>query len=232
MKSGLLLFVFLTSLICYGQIVNKDIKKTYQTRYYFETQRMEMFRTLEPNNDFLPWALSERADEIPINIWSQQVGICIGLGPHLYLDAGMAWMQNGEAYVYQDSQSDSSFNYQTHYRYIGLPFEFKSTFGDKIQFYLGTGLAPALYNGFKQDIQWTNSLGAQYDDKIVINNTLSSFILLWKSSCGLDIHLDDFYNLRLGLIYRQQLNNSYGPYEHFVHKSKGWGINLGLSKKL
>jgi len=75
MKS-ILIFAFLV--ITNGalaQIVNSKIKAVYPTSYYFETQRMQMFRTLLSNDNFLPTPLGERANEIPLSTWSHYIGI-------------------------------------------------------------------------------------------------------------------------------------------------------------
>lgn len=232
MKLSLFLFLFGIQFLSHAQLVNDLIKENYPTRYYFESQRMLMFRSLAPNEDFLNTPLQERANEQAIGLWSQQLGICLGLSKHLYLDGGVAWMQNGEAYEFADLNSDSTYNYQSRYRYISMPLQLKLTFGNQIKFYGGIGLIPSLYQNYRQDIQWTNALGAQYDDKITINNAMNSFILSYITSGGLDIQLDQYYNLRLGMIYRAQFTNSYGLYEDYIHKSKGWGFQFGFSKKL
>ncbi|MBM3916359.1 MAG: hypothetical protein FJ349_01955 [Sphingomonadales bacterium] len=216
----------------FAQILNKDIKKNYATRFYFESQRMNMYRSLVSNDAFLPTPLGERASEIPLPVWSQQLGLGLGLSQHFYLDAGVSWLQNGESYAFKATDSDSSFAYQTKYRYLALPLQLKATFGKQLQFYTGAGLLPALYQGYRQDLQWTNALGAKYDDQVKINNTMNSFTIAWIASVGLDFQLDNKFNLRLGLIYRSQLNNSYSPYEAYIHKSYGWGLNFGISKKL
>lgn len=224
----LLLFCGLTN----AQLFNENLKGTYPTQLYVESQRVEAFRSLVSNDAFLPTPLGERANESSLTAWSQQLGLCLGLSKFVYLDGGVSWMQNGEAYAFSDSNSDSTFNYQTRYRYLALPLQLKLTFGDKFKFYGGLGLVPALYQGYKQDIQWTNALGAKYDDQIKINNAMNSFTISWIGSAGIDLQLDEDYRVRLGFLYRKQLNNSYGPYEDYVHKSYGWGINIGLSKLL
>lgn len=232
MKQPLIFCLLLFCGLANAQLLNENLKGTYQTQFYVETQRMVLFRGLASNDAFLPTPLGERANESSLTAWSQQLGLCLGLSKFIYLDGGVSWMQNGEAYAFSDSNSDSTYNYQTRYRYLALPLQLKLTFGDKFKFYGGLGMVPALYQGYKQDIQWTNALGAKYDDQIKINNAMNSFTISWIGSAGIDLQLDEDYRVRLGFLYRKQLNNSFGPYEDYVHKSYGWGINIGLSKLL
>jgi opacity protein-like surface antigen len=232
MKQLLILCLLLCSGLTNAQLFNENLKGTYPTQFYVESQRMGLFRGLVSNDAFLPTPLGERANESSLTAWSQQLGLCLGLSKFVYLDGGVSWMQNGEAYAFSDSNSDSTFNYQTRYRYLALPLQLKLTFGNKLKFYGGLGLVPALYQGYKQNLQWTNALGAKYDDQIKINNAMNSFTISWIGSAGIDLQLDENHRLRLGYLYRKQLNNSYGPYEDYVHKSYGWGFHIGLSKLL
>lgn len=232
MKHLVFLLLLLPAFTGTTQILNKDVKSNYPTRYYFESQRMEMFRSLVSNDAFLPTPLGTRADEIAQKAWSHQIGICMGLSKNFYLDGAVSWLQNAEAYTFAAQDSDSTFAYQTRYRYLALPLQMKVTFGQKIKFYSGLGLVPALYQGYRQDLQWSNPLGAKYDDQVKVNNTMNSFTLSWLCSAGFEANLDNNYSLRLGLLYRSQLNNSYSPYEDYIHKSKGWGLNFGVSKNL
>jgi hypothetical protein len=232
MKYFVFLLLMTPAFTGFTQLLNKDVKCNYPTRYYFESQRMEMFRSLVSNDAFLPTPLGTRADEISQKAWSHQIGICMGLSKNFYLDGAVSWMQNAEAYAFTALDSDSTFNYQTRYRYLALPLQMKVTFGDKIKFYSGLGLVPALYQGYRQDLQWSNPLGAKYDDQIKVNNAMNSFTLSWLCSTGFEANLDNNYSLRLGVLYRSQLNNSYSPYEDYIHKSMGWGLNFGVSKNL
>jgi hypothetical protein len=156
----------------------------------------------------------------------------MGLSKNFYLDGAVSWMQNAEAYVFAAQDSDSTFAYQTRHRYLALPIQMKVAFGEKIKIYSGLGLVPALYQGYRQDLQWSNPLGAKYDDQIKVNNAMNSFTLSWLCSAGFEANLDNNYSLRLGVLYRSQLNNSYSPYEDYIHKSMGWGLNFGVSKNL
>ena len=231
MKHLFLLSLLLLTHMAKAQLFNANLEGIYPTQFYFESQRMELFRSLASNDAFLPTPLGERANENPLTAWSHQLGICVGLSKHLYLDGGVSWLQNGEAYAYSATNSDSTYAYQTRYRYLALPLQLKMTFGQKFKFYGGLGVIAALYQGYQKDIQWTNALGAKYDDQIQINNTMNSFTLSWLGSAGFDMRIDAAYHLRLGVLYRSQLNNSYSPYEDYIHKSYGWGFNLGLSKQ-
>jgi hypothetical protein len=230
MKKMILLALLALSLNGFAQLLGKDLQKRYPTRYYFESQRMQMFRELVSNDAFLPTPLGERANEMPLTVWSQQLGISAGLSQHFYLDGGVSWLQNGEAYSFTANDSDSTYSYQTRYRYLALPLQLKYTAGNKLKVYGGLGVIAALYQGYKQDIQWTNPLGAKYDDQIKINNNMNSFTLSWLASAGLEATLDENYSFRVGVLYRSQVNNSYSPYEDYIHKSFGWGLNFGLSK--
>jgi hypothetical protein len=232
MKHLVFLLLMTPAFTGFAQLLNKDVKSNYPTRYYFESQRMEMFRSLVSNDAFLPTPLGTRADEIAQKAWSHQIGICMGLSKNFYLDGAVSWMQNAEAYSFATQDSDSTFAYQTRYRYLALPLQMKVTFGEKMKFYSGLGLVPALYQGYRQDLQWSNPLDAKYDDQIKVNNTMNSFTLSWLCSAGLEADLDNNYSLRIGLMYRSQLNNSYSPYEDYIHKSMGWGLNFSVSKNL
>lgn len=232
MKHLVFLLLFMSAFTGFTQLLNKDVKSNYPMRYYFESQRMQMFRSLVSNDAFLPTPLGTRADELALKVWSHQIGICMGLSKNFYLDGAISWLQNGESYVFEALDSDSTFNYQTRYRYLALPLQMKATFGEKIKFYSGLGLVPALYQGYRQDLQWSNPLGAKYDDQIKVNNAMNSFTISVMGSAGFEMRLDNNYSFRLGFLYRSQLNNSYSPYEDYIHKSMGWGLNFGLSKNL
>jgi hypothetical protein len=232
MRIFLLSFIIGFVFVAQAQIVNDKIKRQYPTQYYFETSRSSVFRTLQENTDFLTIPLGERANEIPLHLWSQQMGVCLGLSKHTLIDAGLAWMQNGEAYSWKSTDTDSSFAYQTRYRYLALPVQFKFAFGEKISFSVGAGLIPALYQSYRQDQQWTNALGAKYDEQIKVNNGMNSFTLSWISSAQIELPMNPTLRLRLGVYYRQQLNNSYDPYQDYIHQSVAWGLNFGFAKKI
>lgn len=229
----MLLFVFLGVLFTSkAQIMNDQIHLKPATQFYFETTRAKVFRELTPNANFLAVPLGQRAFETPLTAWSHQLGIQTGLSKHIIFDGALSWMQNGESYTWQSSETDSSFSYQTRYRYLALPLHLKYSFGQKISIYTGAGLIPALYQSYRQDVQWTNALGAKYDNQIKVNNNMNSFTISWSCVAGMEIPMNASVRLRFGVQFRQQLNNSYNPYQDYIHKSKAICFNFGLSKKI
>ncbi|MEN9742602.1 MAG: hypothetical protein RLZZ65_407 [Bacteroidota bacterium] len=232
MKFNILLLCLLFFNWTSAQLMNKHLKSTYPSQYYFETTRAEVFRNLNPNTDFLPQPLGERANEIPLTLWSQQVGLRLGLSKHSFLDAGISFLQNGEAYSWGSTVTDSSFAYQTRYRYLALPVQYKFAFGQKVNFQFGGGLIPGIQQSFRQDLQWSNALGAKSDDQIKVNNELNGFVFSWVASAGVSIPLNPKLRFGLGAQIRQQLNNTYNPYQSYIHKSQAWGITMGLYKNM
>ena len=72
MKHFVFLLLLSPAFTGHTQLLNKDVKSNYSTRYYFESQRMQMFRTLASNDAFLPTPLGTRAGEISQKAWSHQ----------------------------------------------------------------------------------------------------------------------------------------------------------------
>ncbi|MEN9700214.1 MAG: hypothetical protein RLZZ301_1412 [Bacteroidota bacterium] len=234
MKFFTTLFICIFCSLLNAQIttVTKPIKKTYSSRFYVESQRMQMGRTLVSNEAFLPIPLGIRAQESTLTLWSHQVGLSAGLTPHLFIDGAVAWQQNGESFQWKSSSSDSSFAYQIRYRYLAMPLQLKFQIHPKVPFYIGAGLVPALYQSYRQDLQWSDSLGAKYHDQIKEIEGMQSFILSYQLSGGIELPLKkNNMGLRIGGLYRQQLTSSYNPYSAYIHKSKGWGISFALTKK-
>ena len=57
MKHFVFLFSFVLCFSGFTQLLNKDVKQNYPTSYYFESQRMVLFRSLVSNDAFLPTPL-------------------------------------------------------------------------------------------------------------------------------------------------------------------------------
>jgi len=126
MKYLTLLFLFFAKL-SFSQLVNvseetkKSNDKDSSSSVYLEAGIFSVNRSLESNSAFLNKPLGERANETKINLWSYSIGMVVPISKHFVFDGGLSFIQNGEQYAWESSTGDSSFNYQTKYRYIGMP---------------------------------------------------------------------------------------------------------------
>lgn len=239
--SSLFTLVFLNS---FSQIVTKEPVKTekrgYQKRstpkdtssiFYIEASFANSFRKLESNADFLNKPLGERVNETKLGIWSYSLGMTTPLSNSIYFDGALSLMRNGEQYSWESITSDSTFNYQSKYNFIALPLQIKLQGGKRIKYFVGGGLIPQINFSYKQEQQWTNSLGSKGDETITVNNNINPFAFAWMVSAGLELQFENNFGLRLSAIYRNQISNTYIEFSDFIHNANAIGVNIGITRK-
>jgi hypothetical protein len=200
--------------------------------FYLDFQRFNTHPNLSQNTSFLTVPLGERANESSLKVWSYQFGLCSPIAKHFSFDGGLALIQSGEQYSWESSATDSSYRYDTKYRYFGMPLQVKYQTGKDLVFFMGAGLVPQLFQSYEQDISWTDSLGNAGKQTLNDESMCQSFVLSAMASAGLQLHFKSNYGLRFSLYYRYQLTNSYGPYQYFKHYSSGIGGGISLTRKL
>lgn len=236
MKYLTLLFLFFVK-VSFSQLVNvsqekkKSKHKDSSASVYFEAGIFSVNRSLESNPDFLNKPLGERAKETKINLWSYTIGMVAPISEHVVFDGGLSFIQNGEQYTWESPTSDSSFNYQTKYRYIGMPLQVKFQTGKNVKFFAGGGLIPHMHVAYLQSQNWTDSLGGKDDLKIKTYNNLNSFVLSAVGSVGIVLNFQHNFGLRLSAQYRRQLTDSYTKYNGYLHKTSSIGFTFGLTRK-
>jgi len=239
MKKIIISFV----LICFtytvsGQIVTQPSKpekikskKDTAVIVYAEFGYNSSFRLLESNADFLNKSLGKRADETKLTVYSGTLGMTIPIAKNICIDGGFSFMQNGEQYKWASSTSDSTFAYQSNYNYLALPVQLKFQTGKQIQFFIGTGLAPQMFQSYRQRQQWSDSLGAKKSVTVKQNSDCSTFNLAWFSSAGFQLNFNGNMGIRLSGTFRKELLNTFTKYADYIHKSFGYGLNVGLTYK-
>jgi len=228
----------------FSQIVTKEQMKTEDKAlqkkktasdtnscFYVEVSFANSFRSLESNADFLNKPLGERANESKLGIWSYALGMTTPLSNHIYFDGALSLLRNGEQYSWESSTSDSTFNYQSKYNYIALPLQLKLQGGKNLKYFIGGGLIPQMNFSYKQNQQWTDSLGSKGNETIKINNELNSFAFSWVVSAGLELQFENNFGLRLSASYRNQLSNTYIEFSDYIHKANAIGVNIGITRK-
>lgn len=203
------------------------------TQVYLDFNRTQSFRTLQSNPDFLNPPLGERANEKPTPLWSYGLGIRAGILPFLRIDAGINFLQNGEAYDFQSTINDSSYHAVSHFRYIGMPLSLHFTWGNQFRFFVGPGINPLLFNSYYQKFDYTTELGSPFKGKFKEkSNAYASFVLQVKAEAGVEYIGEKGLGMFAKCSYRRQLTNSYGKYSGFIHKSYGFGFSLGIVKNI
>jgi len=236
-------FFVIITLNSFSQIISKQnpsiskdvsaknkISKDTNSKFYIEASYVVSFRTLESNINFLNTPLGERVNETKLPIWNYTFGMTVPISKLVYFDGGMSILRNGEQYSWESTTSDSSFNYQTNYNYLALPLQLKIQGGNKFKYFIGAGIVPQIYLSYKQEQQWTDSLGSKRNKKETVNNENNSFAFSWIVSAGIELEFENKFGLRLSANYRSQLNNTYTKYNDYIHKANAIGFNLALTR--
>jgi hypothetical protein len=208
----------------------KNLKDT-NSRFYVETSILSSFRTLESNPNFLNTPLGERANEVKFSIWNYALGMTTPLTNYLFFDGGLSILRNGEHYSWESTTSDSTYNYQTKYNYLGLPLQLKLQGGKNLKYFVGAGIIPQMHLSYKQKQQWTDSLGSKRTGEEKVNNQINSFALSWIVSAGIEFQFENDFGLRLSGTYRNQISNTYTEFNDYIHKANALGFNVALTRK-
>ena len=215
------------------EVMKKPKKDTlFRNKAYGFLNITNVNRTLSPNQDFLPQDIGDRANETSLKTYSFGLGLKGHITKTIIWDGGMSYLQNGEQYEFSPITNDTSFSYQTYYKYIAMPLRLNFTVGKTIQFYGGVGILPQLFLSYRQNQQWETSLGSKGSDVIKAKSNYNSFITSVLFNLGLSITADNGYGLFISPEYRYQLQNGYGKLSSFFHKNFGFGISFGVSKEL
>lgn len=220
----------LNAQITFSEKEKKD--SLFRNQAYVAINRTNSFRTLVPNDDFIPGNLGERINEKALNTYSFGIGLKGHLTKFLIWDGGLMYLQNGEQYEFDSANSDSTFSYQNYYKYMALPIKLNVTIGHKLRLFGGVGIIPQLFMNYRQNQQWETTLGNRESATIKSKDGFNYFTASYAINLGVSIHMKNNFGLFLSAEYRSQIQNGYGKISYFKHKSSGLGISLGISKEL
>ncbi len=197
------------------------------TNYYLTGLTMWSYRTYEDQSVF--GVLGEREKEFPAATGGLTIGLILPLSKYLSLDLGISYWGHGEKYAYQDSLSDSTYNYKRRYLQIGVPFRFRATYGEKLQGFMFAGVTLLNILQIRYDADYTNSLGIIGDpDEEIIKNDFAPFNIMAGIGAGINYNMK-FIGLTLSAEYRRNLLNSYDTNELPVdHRMFGVAFNYGI----
>ena len=206
-------------------------KADSSSSFYAEAGYFSVSHSLQSNPDFLNKPLEERENETKTKLWSYTLGMVSPIAKNFYFDGGLSYIQNGEQYSWSSTTSDSTFNYKTKYKYLGMPMQLKFQSGKDFQYFISAGVIPQMYMGYLQSQNWKDSLGGSHEANVKQFNNISSFVLSAVGTAGITLNFQNNFGLRLTAQYRRQLTDTYTEYNGYLHKTSAIGFTFGLTRK-
>ncbi|MFK7785524.1 MAG: outer membrane beta-barrel protein [Crocinitomicaceae bacterium] len=204
--------------------------KDGSTEIYMVTNWSNTSSKLEMNAPPFGDPLGEREFEKSLNTWSFGVGFRNRLSRNLSIQGGIAFMRNGESFLFEES--DTLFKYATTYSYVAMPIKALYTYGEDIKFLAGGGITPQLFTSYVQEQEWRDPNNAEGDETIKSQNGYSSFVLSAAINVGVQLRFSDNWTLLFMPEYRIQLTDSYEKTDSYNHFARALGFDIGLTFKL
>lgn len=210
--------------------VAPDNTEPSTTEVYFLTNWSRTNRDLKENSGLFGDSLGNRADEEFLDRWSYALGIRNRLNKHLGWEGGIAFIRNGESYLFEDT--DTMYQYATTYSYIGMPLKMNYLLGEDVQFIASAGIIPQLFVNYKREIEWEDSVNHRDKETVKTNAGYNSFVLSAVFNTGVKLTYAEKWSLLVLPEYRIQLNSSYEKTDSYIHKARAFGVSFGLSLAL
>lgn len=201
------------------------------TSVYVSFMGQYAFRNFEDKSVYSIY--DQELNEKPIFANGYTVGLVLPLSEHFGLDAGVSYFNNGEAYLFEDEMTDSSFSYKNVYTQFGIPLKLRYTVGNRFQFFGFAGITPLNIINIRRTSSYIRANGASIDlGKTTIKNGFTTFNLMASGGLGLNYYFNS-WGVHLTTEYRRHLLNTYSEStfkrEHFMY---GFAVNLGLQLKI
>lgn len=188
-------------------------------------------RLLKMNDAPYGDSLLNRVDEAGLNTWSFGIGIRSKHGNYFAWEGSIAYIRNGESYLYENS--DSSYSYNTTYAYIGMPFNAYFTYSfNNISLFAGGGLSPQIFSGYRQDVHYKDSANHEFDETFKTKSGYNPYVISASAIAGIDLNLGKSISVFVFPEYRWQLISSYEKIDDYKHFARAFNIKFGISYKL
>jgi len=208
-----------------------DASELSGTEYYFTGLGMWSYRAFEDNSVYDVHA--KALDEVPMYTAGGTVGIIMPLAGRFALDAGVTFFGHGEAYTYEDAETDSTFSYNNVYMQAGIPLRLRYTWGTDFQVFGYAGLTPINILSIRRNSAYTDSLGSPTDLGLrLVKDGFTTFNLMAAGGLGINYYFNNF-GITASAEYRRHLMNTYSE-DTFKRKHNmfGIGLNIGLAVRL
>lgn len=197
------------------------------TNFYITGLALYSYRKFEDesfNNYYKTWE-----DQTPAYKGGINLGFIMELNKYVHVDLGISYFGHGENYFYEDSLTDSTYQYQRTYRQVAIPIHFRLVYGEKIQGFAFAGIAPLNILKTKYTSTYTFSNGVEQKPEDVISGEgFSTFNAMITAGLGMQYNVKHF-GFTINAEYRNYLANTYADKIIALnHKMWGIGINAGI----
>ncbi|MCE3295666.1 MAG: hypothetical protein K0R65_1380 [Crocinitomicaceae bacterium] len=187
------------------------------------------FRSLKENGDFYGEPLGERGQEKRLPVSGVYLGANTKFDQKIHLDFGIGFQQYGEQY--QNSGSDTTISYKTTYSHVVLPLKVQYQTGDKIIFFIGTGLQAQLLAAYLNKTSTTIE-GNETTVKVTELKNKNPFSIASVSSAGVQLPLGNRASFLVSADYALQLSNTFNKQAPYIHRSNLFAIKAAIGFKL
>lgn len=196
---------------------------------YFFLSRAYNNRVLTENQGLFGDSIGTRANEEGLKTLCYGLGFRSQVKKSFYLGGGLSIYNNGESYIYE--QSDTLFQYNSRYAYVGMPLFLEYNAGETFQFIGTIGITPAMFVRYKQEQNWRNSQNVESDTTIIARNgnlNFNTMVLSGFVAAGFALKMSPSTSFYIKPEYRFQINSSYSKINPFIHKARAFSVNFGF----
>jgi hypothetical protein len=201
-------------------------KKDNATSVFLTANWSSTNRKLIENDGLFGKPLGEREFEKSSNAWSFELGFRNKIHKNISWEGGISLMQNAESYLFEGA--DSTYSYKTKYMYIAMPVKLYYTYGESFKLLAGGGIVPQMFLGYKQDIEYTNSLDETTTEEVKLKSGYSPFVISAVVNIGTQIKLGGNWSFLFVPEYKIQLTTSNEKNSAYKHYGRSLGFNFGL----
>lgn len=159
-------------------------------------------------------------------------GLIVDFNDWLKMDIGITYFGHAEKYFYQDSLTDSTYNYRNSYQQIGIPLRLRLSYGEKFQIYGSVGITPVNIVKLRKDAGYSDTSGTAFElERVFTTDGFDAFNLMLSAGIGFVYQMRQvgFY---IAPEYRRHLLNTYqSKVIGMNHKMFSMAVNVGMILK-
>lgn len=210
--------------------IAKDTSHQTNVEAFIGATYASTFRVLQEKGGLFGDTISYQTAEVPLNLFSYEIGVRTQLNHFLEFEAGISYLQNGEQFDL--TIEDSTLQYKFIYRYIGMPLKLNVTYGKTFKFHGGFGFIPQIPIHKYEYVKYRFSDSDQGEGDRKTTQNLNTFAISFIGNVGARYVAQNGWGIYTNLNYRMQLSSTYSKTYPFNHYGRAFGVSFGLLRQL